>query len=437
MSSESIMKSVWSATTTLPKFPSQNGDIKTDVLIIGGGIAGILTAYFLQQNGVDYVLVEKGRICSGTTQNTTAKITVQHGLVYQKIVKSYGTETAQKYLAANTEAFNKYAELCKNIDCDYEIKDSYVYSVNDRKKLENEMTALQKIGYKADLCDSISIPVESVGAVRFSNQAQFHPLKFLSAISRGLNIYENTFVKEMIGNTAVTNHGMICADKVIAATHFPFINKHGSYFLKLYQHRSYMIALENAQNVNGMYVDESRTGMSFRNYNNLLFIGGGGERTGKIGGNWSELRSFAKEHYPNAKERYFWAAQDCMSLDDIPYIGSYSRSTTDFYVASGFNKWGITGAMVSAIILSDMIAGKSRDYADIFNPSRSIIKPQLFVNGYEAVKNLLTISKKRCPHLGCALKWNCVEHSWDCPCHGSRFAENGKVLDNPANGNIL
>ena len=298
------------------------------------------------------------------------------------------------------------------------------------------MTALQKMGYKADLCDSISIPVESVGVVRFLNQAQFHPLKLLSAISRGLNIYENTFVKEMIGNTAVTNHGMICADKVIAATHFPFINKHGSYFLKLYQHRSYMIALENAQNVNGMYVDESRTGMSFRNYNNLLFIGGGGERTGKIGGNWSELRSFAKEHYPNAKERYFWAAQDCMSLDDIPYIGSYSRSTTDFYVASGFNKWGITGAMVSAIILSDMIAGKSRDYADIFNPSRSIIKPQLFVNGYEAVKNLLTISKKRCPHLGCALKWNCVEHSWDCPCHGSRFAENGKVLDNPANGNL-
>lgn len=183
-------------------------------------------------------------------------------------------------------------------------------------------------------------------------------------------------------------------------------------------------------------MDESRTGMSFRNYNNLLFIGGSGERTGKIGGNWTELRSFAKEHYPNAKERYFWAAQDCMSLDDIPYIGSYSRSTTDFYVASGFNKWGITGAMVSAIILSDMIAGKSRDYADVFSPSRSIIKPQLFVNGYEAVKNLLTISEKRCPHLGCTLKWNSVEHSWDCPCHGSRFAENGKVLDNPANRNL-
>ena len=140
MSSESIMKSLWSETARLPQFPSQNGDIKTDVLIIGGGIAGILTAYFLQQNGIDYVLVEKGRICSGTTQNTTAKITVQHGLVYQKIVKSYGTETAQKYLVANTEAFEKYAELCKKIDCDYETKDNYLYSIYDRKKLENEMS---------------------------------------------------------------------------------------------------------------------------------------------------------------------------------------------------------------------------------------------------------------------------------------------------------
>ena len=437
MSSESIMKSLWSETARLPQFPSQNGDIKTDVLIIGGGIAGILTAYFLQQNGIDYVLVEKGRICSGTTQNTTAKITVQHGLVYQKIVKSYGTETAQKYLVANTEAFEKFAELCKKIDCDYETKDNYLYSIYDKKKLENEMTALERIGCKADLCDSISIPIQSVGAVRILNQAQFHPLKFLSAISGGLNIYENTFVKEMIGNTAVTNHGKLYADKVIAATHFPFINKHGSYFLKLYQHRSYMIVLENAQKVNGMYVDESRTGMSFRNYNNFLLIGGGGERTGKIGGNWTELRNFAKEHYPNAKERYFWAAQDCMSLDHIPYIGSYSKSTAYFYVASGFNKWGITGAMVSAIILSDMIAGKSRDYADIFNPSRSIIKPQLLVNGYESVKNFLTISDKRCPHLGCALKWNSAEHSWDCPCHGSRFNKNGKILDNPANGNLL
>ncbi|MCH5297141.1 MAG: FAD-dependent oxidoreductase [Ruminococcus sp.] len=430
------MKSLWQATAKMPSFPHQNGDVSTDVLIIGGGMAGILTAYLLHQQGIKYVLVEKGRICSGTTKNTTAKITFQHGLIYDKICKNYGVEAAQKYLAANMSAFKMYSELCKNIDCDYEIKDNFVYSKDNRNKLENEIRTLERIGYRVGFCEDVAVPIKTVGAVRFERQAQFNPLKFISKIATGLNIYENTFVREMEGNTAVTDFGRIYADKVVAATHFPFINKHGSYFLKLYQHRSYVIALENAQNLSGMYVDENRLGMSFRSSDDLLLLGGGGHRTGKNGGCWKELRSFAKSAYPNSAEIYFWAAQDCMSLDDIPYIGEYSSKTSNFYVESGFNKWGMTGAMTAAMIVSDMIIGKKNEYADIFNPSRSILKPQLAVNSFEAVKNLLTISEKRCPHLGCALKWNSAEHSWDCACHGSRFAENGVVLDNPANGNL-
>ena len=430
------MKSLRQDTVRLPRFEQLTRDIHTDVLIIGGGIAGILTAYLLHQSGVKYVLVEKESICSGTTQNTTAKITFQHGLNYHKILKSGGLEAAQQYLTANKRAFEKYAELCGRINCDYEIKDNYVYSVDDRQKLEEEMDALRRIGYQAELCNKPNIPIQTVGAVKFPRQAQFHPLKFIAAISEGLNIYEHTFVREMIGNMAITDHGNISANQVIAATHFPFINKHGSYFLKLYQHRSYVIALENAQDVGGMYVDECRTGMSFRNHDNLLLLGGGGHRTGHQGGNWDELREFADKVYPRSKEAYHWAAQDCMSLDDIPYIGQYSKRTRNFYVASGFNKWGMTGAMTAATLLSDKLLGKQNDCAKVFDPSRSILKPQLLVNGFEATKNLLTISKKRCPHLGCALKWNSAEHSWDCPCHGSRFAANGKVLDNPANGNL-
>ncbi len=430
------MKSVWKDTAKLPHFPQLHQDIRTDVLIIGGGIAGLLTAYYLQQNGVKYVLVEKDRICSGTTQNTTAKITFQHSLNYHKILKSNGLEAAQQYLAANKRAFEEYARLCQSINCDYEIKDNYVYSVGDRRLPEDEMNALRKIGYQAELCEKIDLPLQTAGAVKFANQAQFNPLKFIAAVSQGLNIYERTFVREMVGNTAVTDYGKISAGRVIAATHFPFINKHGSYFLKLYQHRSYVIALENAQDVNGMYVDESKTGLSFRNYGKLLLLGGGGHRTGHKGGSWNELRNFAGAVYPKSKEKYFWAAQDCMSLDDIPYIGQYSKSTHGFYVASGFNKWGMTGAMTAAMLLTDRILGKKNDCAGVFNPSRSILKPQLLVNGFESTKNLLTFSKKRCPHLGCALKWNSAERTWDCPCHGSRFAENGKVLDNPANGNL-
>lgn len=428
------MDSIW-AKTTMPSFPRLNGDMDTDILIIGGGIAGVLTAYFLHQSGANYLLVEKDRLCRGVTQNTTAKITAQHGLLYHKIVNSRGTETAQKYLRANQTALETYAQLCEKIDCHFERKDNYVYAA-ERRKLEDELRALQAIGYPAELRENLPLPLETAGAVKFSQQAQFHPLQFLAEIVQGLHIYENTVVREMIGSTAVTNGGRIRAKKVIVTTHFPFINKHGSYFLKLYQHRSYVIALEGAQNVDGMYVDESRTGLSFRNYDNLLLLGGGSHRTGKKGGDWQELRVFAGIHYPRVREVACWATQDCMSLDGVPYIGPYSRRTPHLYVASGFNKWGMTGAMAAAQLLHDQVLGKENDWADVFDPSRSILKPQLLVNGWEAVTNLLTPTKKRCPHLGCALHWNEAERTWDCACHGSRFSQQGKVLDNPANGDL-
>lgn len=429
------MKSLWQSNINMPTFPTLEKDIKTDVLIIGGGIAGILTAYFLHQKGIDYALVEKNRICSGNTQNTTAKITVQHGYIYSKILKGEGLESAQMYLAANQAAFDEYARICKNIECDYEIKDNCVFSF-DKKKTEDELDALQKIGFHAEFAKELPLPIKPNGSVIFKNQAQFHPIKFLSAVADGLNIYENTFVRELIGTKAVTNRGNINAQKVIVTTHFPFINKHGSYFLKLYQHRSYVIALENSQDAGGMYVDENDAGLSFRNHGSLLLLGGGGHKTGKDGGNWNELRAFAKKHYPDSAEKYYWSAQDCMSLDSMPYIGRYSKNTPNLYAASGFNKWGMTGAMLSAMILSDLITDKRSEFESLFSPSRSIIKPQLFINGFESAKNLMTFTTKRCPHLGCALKWNKDEHSWDCPCHGSRFSQDGKVLDNPANGDL-
>lgn len=342
------MESIWQKSIEIKSFPKLKSDIKTDVLIIGGGIAGILTAYFLKESGTDCILLEKHKLCSGTTGHTTGKITAQHGLVYHKLLKNEGLEIVQKYLNGNLLALDKFSELCKNIDCDYVSRDSYVYSMNDINNLELELSALMRLGYSAVFCDKTSLPFKIKGALMFENQSQFNPLKFLSEISKELHIYENTFVKEICGNTAITNNGDVTANAIIITTHFPFINKHGSYFLKLYQHRSYVLALENAEDLNGMYVDESKTGFSFRNYDKYLLIGGGGHRTGKRGGNWSELREFSKKYYPNAKEYCFWAAQDCMSLDQMPYIGRYSNRTARLFTASGFNKWGMTGAMLSA-----------------------------------------------------------------------------------------
>ena len=430
------MNSIWSDSVEFPSFEQLKKDIKTEVLIIGGGITGILCAHMLEQAGVDYVLVEADKLCCGITKNTTAKISIQHGLIYHKLVKRFGLEMARMYLDANVAALQEYQKLCENIDCHFETKDSFVYSLNSSAKLEKELHALNQLKFTADYVGKLPLPLSNAGAVRFENQAQFHPLMFLAEISKGLSIYEHTKVRELMPNTAMTEHGRITAQNIIVTTHFPFLNKHGSYFLKMYQHRSYVIAYENAPNVNGMYVDEADKGLSFRNYDNLLLIGGGDHRTGKHGGNWKEISEFATAHYPDAQARYYWATQDCMTLDEVPYIGAYSKKTENLYVATGFNKWGMTSAMTAAMLLRDMITKKECSYAPVFSPSRTMLRTQLFINAFEATTNLLTPTTKRCPHLGCALKWNPQERSWDCPCHGSRFTENGELIDNPATGDL-
>lgn len=426
--------SIWSADTKLPKFNTLTGDKKTDVLIIGGGICGLLCAYFLQKAGINYILAEGNTIASGITKNTTAKITSQHGLIYDKLVRSVGTEKAQMYLLANQSALAEYEKLCSGISCGFERKDAYVYSLSDPAIIHSEINAVNRLGFKAEFAGQTALPFKIAGAVKFPNQAQFDPLTFIAGICKNLNIYENTFITDITPHTAVSEHGKITAEKIIVATHFPFINKHGGYFVKLYQNRSYVTALENAPSLNGMYIDESDKGLSFRNYGDLLLIGGGGHRTGKQGGAWAELSSFAEKYYPHANEKYHWAAQDCMSLDHVPYIGKYSKKTDNLYVATGFNKWGMTSSMAAAMILTDMVQGKKNDYAEVFSPARGMLKPQLFVNGIESAINLLTPTPKRCPHLGCALKWNKAEQSWDCPCHGSRFEKDGTLIDNPSTG---
>lgn len=427
-----MKKSVWTDTINLPEFKKIENDIKTDVLIIGGGLCGILCAYYLKKAGVDYVLCEAKTICSGITKNTTAKITSQHGLIYSKLIKDFGLETAQMYLDINQKALLEYEKLSREISCNLEKKSAYTYSMTDEEKILDEVDAVNKLGFSAKFIKEPNLPFKTKGAICFENQAQFHPLEFVEKIAYDLNIYENSPISDITPAYAMCEKFKIYAKKIIVATHFPFINMYGAYFLKLYQHRSYVLAVEGADNIEGMYVDEDKKGMSFRTYKNLLLIGGAGHRTGKSSYGWRELTDFTKKYYPNAKIKYQWAAQDCMTLDSIPYIGQYSKRTPDLFVACGFNKWGITSSMVSAMILCDIVLEKENDYAKIFSPQRSIIKPQLFVNGFKASVNLLSPTTKRCPHMGCALKWNKQEHTWDCPCHGSRFEENGKLIDNPA-----
>lgn len=428
------MTSLWLKENSFPQFPSLKGEVKTDVLIIGGGLCGLLCGYEFNRLGVDCIIAEGERISRKTTAHTTAKITSQHGLIYKDIVKKYSVEAAQKYYSINQKAIEEYNKLCKSIDCKIERKDNFIYSLSSLKKLDDEMTALEKIGAKAKFFPSLSeLPFDVLGGIRFSNQAQFDPLAFTSALAKRLNIYENSHIKGFDGKFYYGKDFRIKADKVIVATHFPIFNKLGGYSLKMYQSRSYVIALKNSTDLKGMYLDESEKGLSLRNHNGYLLIGGGGHRTGKASTAWKTAESAAKKYYPGSEIPFRWAAQDCMTLDGMPYIGRYSKNNPDIFVATGFNKWGMSTSMVAALILKDLIFGKTNEFADIFSPSRSVLHPQLAVNAFETAVSFLTPTRHRCPHLGCALKWNKQEHSWDCTCHGSRLTEDGKILDGPAN----
>ena len=427
--------SIWT-NVSLPSFPYLRGKIKTDVLVIGGGMTGLHCAWELQKAGVDCVLLEADRICQGVTHGTTAKITSQHGLVYGDLAARFGVEGAVAYWKANQQALEAFRKLAEEIPCDFQPVSNYVYSLDDGKKLKKEMAALYQMGVPAVFERTLPLPLGVRGAIRFDHQAQFHPLKLAAEIARGLHIYEQTRVKEFAGHAVLCDEGSVIAEKIIVATHFPMLNKYGAYFLKLYQHRSYVLALENAPDVGGMYVDAAKDGLSFRNWEGLLLLGGGGHRTGKQGGGWAELEAFAKKHYPGVKVAARWATQDCMSLDGMPYIGQYSKRTPHLYVATGFNKWGMTSAMVAAKMLRQMAQGEKSPWEKLFSPSRTILRPQLMVNAMETTINLLTPTAPRCPHMGCALKWNRQEHSWDCPCHGSRFSKEGDLLDNPATGDL-
>lgn len=420
----------------LPEFPALDRDLTTEVLVVGGGLAGLLCSWELKLAGIRCVVMEADRICCGVTRNTTAKITSQHGLIYDRLIREFGTDTARTYYEANQTALARYRELSRRYPCDFEKEDNYIYSTTSSKELVREAEALERIGAGAELVEMTDLPFPVAGAIRFRDQARFHPLKFAAGIAAELEIYEHTPAREFGKGWVKTDGGVVKAEAVIIATHFPVINKHGGYFLKLYQQRSYVLALENAGKLDGMYLDGAENGLSLRMYGDTLLLGGGGHRTGKQGRGWAHLEEQAREYFPDARILRRWATQDCMTLDGVPYIGRYSRGTQGLYVATGFNKWGMTSAMVAGMLLTELVQGREHPWASVFAPDRTVVRPQLAVNALESAVNLLTPTVPRCSHLGCALKWNRQEHSWDCPCHGSRFTEEGVLLDNPAAGNM-
>lgn len=474
------MESIWTKTCGIPKRESLQKDMETEIAVIGAGMAGILTAYQLKKAGKQVIILEANRIASGQTRNTTAKITSQHDLKYAQLISSVGEEKARQYAMANETAIAEYRKIIQeeNIKCDFEETCAYVYSTSAERLME-EAEAAASLGLPASFVSSNTLPFQRSCALRFDGQAQFHPLKFIKHLSEQLEIYEKTPVLTVDEHIIKTPKATVTAEHIVFATHYPFINFPGMYFARQHQERSYVLALENAPMTEGMFIGDGETSYSFRTYDKYLLFGGEGHRTGenREGGKYDALRQKAKELFPHSQEAAHWSAQDCMPADHIPFIGKYAEGKPFWYVATGFQKWGMTTSMVAAMIIRDMICGKENPYAEVFDPQR-FSSEMLSGIAYEMKEATKTLTKRffklpeatikelppghggvvsvdgekigvykekngtihmvdiRCPHLGCQLEWNPDEKSWDCPCHGSRFDFKGHLINNPAQEDI-
>lgn len=442
--------SVWKEHTIIPEREALLENLTTEVAVIGAGMAGILTACFLQRQGKKVVVLEAERIGSGQTGNTTAKLTVQHGLLYEKLIRKYGRKKALDYWRANQQAMDLYEQFIKEkqIDCNFERLPSYLYSVEDRELLAREASAAASLGIPSRLVSDTELPFEHVGAVCFEHQAQFEPLRFLKEMSRELTIFEKTKVLSVKGHTIITRQAQVQADYIVIATHYPMVNLPGFYFMRQHQERSYVLAMSGADKLKGMYYSADRDGISLRSFQDFLLIGGGAHRTGEMKGScgYTALRQKAQRYYPCCNEEYSWSAQDCITHDDFPFIGRYSIFRPYWYVISGFKKWGMTSAMLAAVLISDEICGRRNPYEQLFSPQRiyPVASARNFVVDMgaslkglsEGAIRLFSKTSPRCSHMGCALKWNPQEGTWECPCHGSRFEEDGSLVDNPAKKGI-
>lgn len=450
------MESIWKHNLEMPQKNELPKNMQVNTLVIGAGMTGVLTAYFLQKKGIEVTVVEAKSIASGQTQNTTAKITSQHDLFYDKFIKKAGRKRAKFYATANEEAIRLYKQIIEEekIDCDFEEKSAYLYTTDATQieTLKNEAKAAKSLGIDATFINGDKItelPFRIEGAVCFEKQAQFHPLKFICHLAETLTIYENTKVLSVNGHMVTTDKGKIQAENIVFATHYPITNVPGFYFLRQHQERSYVVALKGVKELNGMYYGIDEGGLSFRSRGDTLLLGGGAHRTGicmckngkvirsKIG--YTYLKEMAQKYYKDHEEVAVWSAQDCMPHDEMSFIGKYSIFRPNWYVATGFKKWGMTSSMVSAMILSSKICEEKSMYEKTFSPQRFLFRAGIknfLIDLLESIKGLskglFSRKEKRCSHMGCKLEWNNEEDSFDCPCHGSRYSKDGNLLDNPA-----
>ncbi|WP_367128091.1 FAD-dependent oxidoreductase [Saccharothrix sp. HUAS TT1] len=482
--------SLWSEAIPHGRFPALTGETTVDVAVVGGGITGATTALLLKRAGLRVALVEADRVGSGVSGNNTAKVTALQSTVYSSIERKQGAEAAADYANGNVAAVERVASLVSElgIDCDLHRMPAYTFAFDEQElaTVEQEATAAARAGLPVsrDRGELMGVPFPVAGAVRLDDQLRIHPVKYVRGLAEavdgdGCRVYEASRVLRIEdgGPSRVhTEQGTVVAERVVIATHYPILDR-GLYFARLEPMRSYCIAVRLASGTppTGLAISAGSPSWSLSRAGELLIVCGQGHQTGSsVGEPYDELTKFAAEHWDVAEVTHRWSAQDPTSYDNLPMIGPYTPGSTTLYGATGYMKWGLSNGTMAAELLTDLIVGRENPLTDRFSPHRLTLgaTPKLAKMNAKVAADLVGDRLKsaevdsvadvpvgearvvrdgtgkagvyrdeaggvhgvslRCTHLGCLVRFNSAERSWDCPCHGSRFDVDGAVLEGPA-----
>ncbi|MFC6768721.1 FAD-dependent oxidoreductase [Natrinema soli] len=510
-------ESLWLATTPTTEYGPLEDGLEVDVAIVGGGITGLTAAIELTEAGRSVAVIEADRIVESTTGHTTAKLTSQHGLIYDTLLSEFGPEKARQYADSNEAAIDAVERRVddEGIDCDFRRTAAYTYAASsaDVDRIRDEVDAARRLDLPAAYVEETPLPFDVPGAIRFDGQAQFHPRKYLLAIAEeihgdGSHVFEETRALEVDPGSPCrveTERGEVVADDVVVATHFPVLDRAG-YFARMHPHRAYLLAVRVAETpLEGMFYSTDSPPATMRTYSpcasvgsgsdggdsddgELLLVGGQSHKPGIDGPPTSEryrrCEAFAREHFDVESIEYRWSTMDYSPVDDVPFIGKIDPLSEHVYVGTGFKGWGMTTGTAAGMLLADLIVQGSSPWADVFDPQRftpkasakSFLEENATVGGSfvgDRIKSLLAALgadgtadlppgdarvvrrasqpvglyreeegtvhavSATCPHMGCLVRWNDAEETWDCPCHGSRFTHEGEVLSGPAVEGLL
>lgn len=487
--------SLWLKDGIVNNFSTLSRDQTCDVLIVGAGITGITTAYMLSNLGMDIIIIDKDLPLNLTTGNTTAKFTFQHGVNYSKIIDSQGLENAKLYYEAQLEAMNFVENLIaeNNIQCDFNKTYAMVYAETKSsfKEIKEEYKAYKKLDIPCELVEDIPYGLNGLGGLKVYDQFVLNPVKYCEFLldelqHRNIKIFQNTnavdtFIEKEYTKVLTESGNSIKTKKLVVSTGYPYYDAGGLFFTRLEAYRSYLAAFKGASFKDGMFITNDSSPYSIRFSHtdgiNYLLVGGRGHKVGQEDSaikSYNDLVLFAKKYFNLEDVSYRWSAQDYESLDKIPYIGKITEKKEDIYVATGYKKWGMTNGTFAGILLASLIKDENSKYKELFNPSRGEVKENIgtllgvnlnvakeLIKGkiandeseledikndsgaiikykgkrtgaYRDHKGKLYLVDSTCTHLGCEVEYNDAERTFDCPCHGSRFNYDGKVIEGPA-----